>query len=68
MLTSLIIGIGFIVGLALAWTLVQTMWRNSFRDYITDEDVLADRRSCGNCGCSTACERKQIGKENSMLQ
>lgn len=57
MLESLVTGTGIIVGLALAWVLVQTLWRNTFSEYISDEDVLADRRSCGNCGCSTACKR-----------
>ncbi len=50
------------VFLAIAWAAVQALWRNVFSDYISDEDVLADRRSCGNCGCGTACERKDKEK------
>ena len=59
MITSLLIGIGGIVGLMIAWVVVQALWRRIFADYLTDEDVLADRRSCGNCGCATVCTRKK---------
>lgn len=58
MLHSLLIGIGGIVGLMLVWLVVQTFWGRIFADYMSDEDVLADRRSCKNCGCKTACENK----------
>ncbi len=40
------------------WFIVQRLWGNTFSGYISDEDVLAERRSCGNCGCTTACEKK----------
>ena len=53
-----IIAIGVIIGIMLLWVAVQTLWRNSFRDFINDEDVLAERRSCSNCGCTTLCQRK----------
>lgn len=46
------------VGLMIVWVLVQSLWRKEFRNYISDSDVLAERRSCGSCGCSEACERK----------
>jgi len=59
MLQTFLIGIGGIVGLMLVWLIVQTLWGRVFEDYISDEDVLADRRSCGNCGCATACSRRR---------
>ena len=59
MIQSLLIAMGGIVGLMLAWLLVQHLWRQQFADYLTEEDVLAERRSCGNCGCTQACDRSQ---------
>lgn len=59
MLKSLFIAIGGIVGLMLVWVAIQALWRKVFtEDYTTDEDVLAGRRSCGNCGCTTVCKTK----------
>ena len=60
MLYSLSIAIIGIVSLMLVWTLVQSVWKKLFADHITDEDVLAERRSCGNCGCGTICQKKTI--------
>ncbi len=57
MINTLFTAIFGIVGLMVLWMLVQAAWRRAFTDYINDEDVLAQRRSCGNCGCSTACQR-----------
>jgi hypothetical protein len=59
MIQSLLIAMGGIVGLMLAWLLVQHLWRQQFADYLTEEDVLAERRSCGNCGCTQACDQRQ---------
>lgn len=60
MFKSLIIGIGSIVVLVLIWTLVQTQWKNVFSEEYLEDDVLAGRRSCSNCGCtSSVCERKK---------
>lgn len=60
MFQSLIIGIGSIVVLVLLWTLVQTQWKNVFREEYLEDDVLAGRRSCSNCGCtSSVCERQK---------
>lgn len=59
MIQSLLIGMGSVVGLMLAWLLVQNLWRQQFADYLTEEDVLAERRSCGNCGCTQVCDRKR---------
>lgn len=55
MIQSLLIGIGGIIILMVAWMLVQMSWGKTFSEEISDEDVLADRRSCSNCGCSIPC-------------
>ncbi len=52
--------IGALVLLILLWVLVQTLWRQVFSDQVSDPDVLADRRSCGDCGCKTVCENKKM--------
>ncbi|MCB0639164.1 MAG: hypothetical protein KDC54_21200 [Lewinella sp.] len=61
MLHSLIIGVGGIVVMMLLWVVVQAIWRRTFAEYVSDEDVLAERRSCGggSCGCTTACKVKR---------
>lgn len=58
MIKSLIIAITSVTGLMLIWLIIQTFWKRTFRDYISDEDVLAERRSCKNCGCTEACSNK----------
>jgi hypothetical protein len=58
MLESLAIGIGGIISMMILWFVVQSLWRKTFSDHITDEDALADRSSCGNCNCTTFCEKK----------
>jgi len=62
MVKSLIIGIGFIVTIAVAWVLVQTLWKKVFREEYDQDDVLAGRRNCSNCGCTTVCKRKEEGE------
>ena len=62
MIKSLIIGIGLTVVLVLAWVVVQFWWKSTFREEYLEEDALAGRRSCGNCGCVTAC-RRSVGSE-----
>ncbi|TWO32256.1 hypothetical protein E1J38_010570 [Seonamhaeicola sediminis] len=62
MFKTLIIGISFIVTIAILWMLVQTLWKKVFKDEYYEDDVLAGRRSCSNCGCTTVCERKKIEK------
>lgn len=64
MLQTFLTGIGGIVGLMLVWLIVQTLWGRTFAEYLSDEDVLADRRSCGNCGCATACRRREEAETN----
>lgn len=58
MLSTLLTGIGGMVVMVALWVLVQAGWKTTFADYHSDEDVLAERRSCGNCGCTTACKKK----------
>lgn len=53
------IGIGAIVVMMLAWVWVQGRWRETFSENISDEDVLAERRSCGNCGCVKVCKKEK---------
>jgi hypothetical protein len=59
MTSSLIIGLIGVVALMVYWLLIQTVWRQMFADQITDEDVLAERRSCGNCGCGGGVCKKE---------
>lgn len=56
MIVNLLISIGIIVGLALAWVGVQALWGRTFREYMSGEDAMAGRTKCANCGCTTACE------------
>ncbi|PSR13093.1 MAG: hypothetical protein DA408_04565 [Bacteroidetes bacterium] len=55
MIKSLLIACVVIVGLMVLWLAVQQGWRQLFADQLADEDVLAGRRGCGNCGCTSAC-------------
>ena len=59
MVKSFIIGIGFIVTIAVAWLFVQILWKSNFSEEYADDDVLAGRRNCSNCGCTTVCKRKE---------
>jgi hypothetical protein len=63
MIQSLIIGIGGVVSLMILWMIIQFWWGKTFSDNISDEDVLAGRTSCSNCGCTTVCE-KRVEKVN----
>ena len=58
MLQSLLTAIGLMLVMVLAWLLVQVIWKRVFREEYAEEDVLAGRRSCANCGCTGICERK----------
>jgi hypothetical protein len=58
MIESFIIGIGGVVTLLVMWVVVQSWWGKVFADNITDDDVLAGRTKCSNCGCTTVCENK----------
>jgi hypothetical protein len=48
-----------VIGIMLLWVWVQSQWRETFSENISDPDVLAERRSCGNCGCTKVCNKKQ---------
>jgi hypothetical protein len=58
-LLTYLIGIGAIVSMMLAWVWVQSLWRDTFSENISDQDVLAERRSCGNCGCTKVCKKEK---------
>lgn len=61
---SYVIGIFGIIGAMLLWMLVQILWKKVFSDEVTDTDVLAMRRSCGSCGCTTSCKVKKNENRN----
>lgn len=61
MIQSFLTAVSILVGLVLFWVAVQALWRKVFADYVNDEDGLAERRDCGNCGCTKACENKAVG-------
>ena len=63
MIESYIIGITGMIFLVFLWLVVQRQWRKIFYDQINDEDVLADRNSCGNCGCASYCENKKASSK-----
>ncbi|MBT8189264.1 MAG: hypothetical protein HKN67_12945 [Saprospiraceae bacterium] len=58
MIYTLFTTMAIMAGLLILWAGVQSLWRKSFSDYIEDEDVLAARRSCGNCGCHGICKNE----------
>lgn len=62
MITSYLIGTGAMIILMVLWLLVQRQWGKSFADQLNDEDVLAGRSNCGNCGCTTYCEKNESNK------
>ena len=59
MLTSILVGIGGVVFLMVAWMVVQNYWGKTFAEYMTDEDAMAGRTKCSNCGCTSICQNKQ---------
>ncbi|MBK8515607.1 MAG: hypothetical protein IPL55_04755 [Saprospiraceae bacterium] len=59
MIRSLFIAFVIIVGLMIFWVMIQSWWRNTFHEYTSDDDVLAGRSSCTNCGCTTACKKNK---------
>ena len=60
MIGSYVIGILGIVALMVGWVVVQIVWRKIFSEHVTDEDAMAERTKCTNCGCTTACENKVV--------
>ena len=59
-----------VIGVMILWWLVQSGWRKIFGEYVedADQDVLADRRSCGNCGCTTICDKRKEEIMDSVLK
>ena len=64
---STFIAIFGIIALMLAWVMIQNLWRSSFSEEIDDEDVLAVRGQCGNCGCSITCSDKRERTPNHLI-
>lgn len=67
---SFIISVLSITGLMFMWWVVQKHWKKTFHEYTNatdDEDVLANRRSCSDCGCTTACIRKSEAKTTGFI-
>ena len=63
MLLTYVASILVLVFMILAWVLIQSLWRRVFHENVTDQDVLAGRRSCGNCGCTTVCTVKKSNQK-----
>lgn len=59
-LYTLLTALGGIVGMMLAWVAVQRLWGHVFAEARDEheEDMLAQRGACGQCGCAAACSRK----------
>ncbi len=58
MIGDYIIGIIGIITLMVAWIVIQSYWRKTFAEHVTDEDAMAERTKCGNCSCTTICKNK----------
>lgn len=58
MFESIIIGVGGIVLMMVAWMAVQRLWGKTFAEYMTDDDAMAGRTKCSNCGCTAVCQNK----------
>ena len=57
-MTEIVLAIVIPPLLLLGWVVVQNAWRNQFDTPGDEDDVLAARGDCGNCGCARPCERK----------
>jgi len=53
-----IIGICGVVFLMVGWITIQAWWGKTFPDHVIDDDPMAGRTKCSNCGCTTVCENK----------
>lgn len=62
-----LIGMVGIIGMMVLWGIVQHLWRKTFLDLQSDEDVLAGRADCGSCGCSSPCRSKLSELKNKTL-
>jgi hypothetical protein len=45
--------------LLLSWVAVQSAWLRLFYPNDADNDALAGRSDCGQCGCATPCDRRE---------
>jgi len=66
MIETFIIAVAGIVGLMILWIVIQTLWRSVFADHIAEDDVLAGRTKCANCGCVSVC--RENGKRLAELE
>lgn len=64
MIKSLLIGMGGMVLLMVIWIMVQYYWGKTFSNELSDEDVLASRKDCGQCGYTSDCGNRP--KQDSM--
>jgi hypothetical protein len=64
MIKSLLIGMGGMVLLMVIWIMVQYYWGKTFSNELSDEDILASRKDCGQCGCTSDCGNRP--KQDSM--
>ena len=44
--------------LLVGWVVVQNAWRREFGAAGDDDDVLATRGGCGDCGCTSGCRQR----------
>ena len=44
--------------LLIGWAIVQNAWRRQFGTAADDDDVLAARGGCGDCGCTDRCRQQ----------
>ena len=63
MMNDLLLAIVIPPLLLLGWVLVQNAWRREFGRPGDDDDVLAGRGDCGNCGRTSTCQR-DMGQKN----
>lgn len=59
-----IIGMAGIIGLMTLWVIIQQHWKKAFSDGHVDEDALAGRSDCSNCGCNTPCVNRKLTTKN----
>lgn len=54
-----LISISITILLMVAWVFIQAKWKQTFINEVTDEDALAGRSDCGNCGCGGTCPNRK---------
>lgn len=63
MLEKYFIALLILLVILVGWIVVQSLWREVFKDSLNDDDVLKHRSTCGSCSCGTVC-KKNIKKAN----